>query len=157
MDSWYREQLRNAVPPLIEKWQRLMGVRVERYFIQRMKTKWGSCNQRTKSIRLNTDLARKPRECLEYIVVHEMAHLLERTHNDRFVALMDRFMPKWQFRREILNSLPLRQENWDYLQVRGGVCACLGDSMSVYPHEFPPGALLGRDFLNKCQQRLKTP
>jgi predicted metal-dependent hydrolase len=79
-----------------------------------MKTKWGSCNPRSRSIRLNTDLARKPRECLEYIVVHEMAHLLERTHNVRFVALMDRFMPKWQSRRESLNCLPLRQVNWDY-------------------------------------------
>lgn len=114
MESWYRDQLRNAVPPLIEKWQRLMGVKVERHFFQRMKTKWGSCNQRTKSIRLNTDLARKPRECLEYIVVHEMAHLLERTHNDRFTSLMDRFMPKWQYRREMLNNMPLRHEHWDY-------------------------------------------
>jgi predicted metal-dependent hydrolase len=114
LDTWYREQLREAAPRVIEKWQRLMGVKVERHFIQRMKTKWGSCNQHSRSIRLNTDLARKPRECLEYIVVHEMAHLLERTHNDRFVALMDRFMPKWHFRRELLNSLPLRHENWGY-------------------------------------------
>jgi predicted metal-dependent hydrolase len=114
LDTWYRDLLRKAVPPLIAKWERLMGVKVERHFIQRMKTKWGSCNDRTKTIRLNTDLARKPRECLEYIVVHEMAHLLERTHNERFVALMDRFMPKWQFRRETLNNLPLRHENWDY-------------------------------------------
>ena len=77
LEEWHRDQLRNAVPPLIKKWERLMGVNVRHVFIQRMKTKWGSCNHRTGSIRLNTDLARKPRECLEYIVVHEMAHLLE--------------------------------------------------------------------------------
>jgi predicted metal-dependent hydrolase len=114
LDKWYRELLRVAVPPLIEKWERLMGVKVKGHFIQRMKTKWGSCNHFAKTIRLNTDLARKPRECLEYIVVHEMAHLLERTHNDRFLGIMDRFMPKWQFRREILNRLPLHHEDWEY-------------------------------------------
>jgi hypothetical protein len=78
---------------LIEKWERLIGARVRRFFVQRMKTKWGSCNDRVGSIRLNTDLARKPLECLEYIVVHEMVHLLEPTHNARFMALMDQFMP----------------------------------------------------------------
>jgi predicted metal-dependent hydrolase len=114
LDEWHREQLRNAIPPLIEKWGRLAGVEVRRVFVQRMKTKWGSCNHRAGSIRLNTDLARKPRECLEYIVVHEMAHLLEPTHNERFVALMDKFMPNWQSRRETLNRLPVRHETWNY-------------------------------------------
>jgi hypothetical protein len=114
LEEWQREQLRNAVPPLIKKWERLMGVRVRRFFVQRMKTKWGSCNHRVGSIRLNTDLARKPRECLEYIVVHEMAHLLEPTHNARFMALMDQFMPKWQSHREVINRLPVRHESWDY-------------------------------------------
>ncbi len=114
IEEWYRDQLRCAVPPLVEKWQRLIGVKVQRFFVQRMKTKWGSCNHRAGSIRVNTDLARQPRECLEYILVHEMIHLLEPTHNDRFIALMDQFMPKWQFRREILNSLPLRHEHWGY-------------------------------------------
>ena len=89
-------------------------MKVGRVFVQRMKTKWGSCNPRTRSIRLNTDLAKKPRECLEYIVVHEMAHLLEPTHNARYIALMDRFLPKWQFCRDILNHLPVRHERWDY-------------------------------------------
>jgi predicted metal-dependent hydrolase len=79
-----------------------------------MKTKWGSCSPANQAIRLNTDLAKKPRECLEYIVVHEMVHLLEPTHNARFVALMDQFMPKWQFFRELLNSLPVRHERWGY-------------------------------------------
>jgi predicted metal-dependent hydrolase len=114
VEEWHREQLRKAVPPLIEKWERLMGVGVRRVFVQRMKTKWGSCNDRAGSIRLNTDLARKPRECLEYIVVHEMVHLLEPTHNARFMELMAQFMPKWQFHRDVLNRLPVRHESWDY-------------------------------------------
>ena len=79
-----------------------------------MKTKWGSCNRATGCIRLNTDLAKKPRECLEYIVVHEMAHLLEPTHNTRFVSLMDQFMPQWRIYRDVLNQLPLRQVTWKY-------------------------------------------
>jgi predicted metal-dependent hydrolase len=114
LEEWHREQLRLAILPLIKKWERLMGVRVRRFFVQRMKTKWGSCNHRTGSIRLNTDLARKPRECLEYIVVHEMVHLLESTHNERFMALMNQFMPKWQSHRNDLNRLPVRHESWDY-------------------------------------------
>jgi len=112
--EWYREQLKNVIPELIAKWEPLMGVKIERFFVQRMKTKWGSSNPRRRSIRLNTDLAKKPSECLEYIVVHEMAHLLESTHNKRFLALMDQFMPKWQFYRAELNRLPVRHEHWDY-------------------------------------------
>jgi len=114
VEEWHREQLRKAVPPLIEKWERLMGIRVKRFFVQRMKTKWGSCNDRAGPIRVNTDLARKPKECLEYIVVHEMVYLLEPTHNARFMALMDQFMPKWQSHRHVLNRLPVRHERWDY-------------------------------------------
>jgi len=94
VEQWYREQLKQAVPPLIAKWEPLIGVRVGRFFVQRMKTKWGSCNPRAHTIRLNTDLAKKPRECLEYVVVHEMVHLREPTHNARFIAMMDQFMPK---------------------------------------------------------------
>jgi predicted metal-dependent hydrolase len=90
------------------------GSEVERFFVQRMKTKWGSCSPAIAAIRLNTDLARKPRECLEYIVVHEMAHLLEPTHNSRFIALMDQYMPQWRFHREVLNRLPVRHESWGY-------------------------------------------
>lgn len=114
IEEWLRAQIREAVPPLVKKWERAMGVEVRNIFIQRMKTKWGSCNHRAGSIRLNTDLARKPRECLEYIIVHEMAHLVEPTHNDRFVALMNRLMPKWRSHRDLLNSLPVRHEGWDY-------------------------------------------
>ena len=91
-----------------------MHVKVEQLFVQKMKTKWGSCSPGSASIRLNTDLAKKPRECLEYIVVHEMAHLLEPTHNSRFIALMDLFMPNWRFYREGLNRLPVRHEIWRY-------------------------------------------
>lgn len=114
VEGWYREQLKKAVSPLIAKWESLMGVTVNRFFVQRMKTKWGSCNRDTGNIRLNTELAKKPPECLEYIVVHEMAHLLEPTHNDRFKALMDRFMPKWQFFLSRLNLLPVSHEDWSY-------------------------------------------
>lgn len=114
LEEWYREQLKVAIPSLIAKWQPLMGVKVKRFFVQRMKTKWGSCNSGFGSIRLNTELAKKPRECLEYIVVHEMAHLLEPTHNSRFISLMDKFIPKWKFYRDELNRLPVRHEDWAY-------------------------------------------
>ncbi|MEO8384693.1 MAG: SprT family zinc-dependent metalloprotease [Betaproteobacteria bacterium] len=114
LDAWYREQIKEAIPPLIAKWERLMGVKVAVVRVRRMKTKWGSCNPRAGSILLNLDLAKKPRECLEYLVVHEMVHLLEPTHNARFVSLMDQFMPKWQFHRDELNRLPVRHESWTY-------------------------------------------
>lgn len=111
---WYREQIKAVALDLIAKWAPLLGVSVGRVFVQQMKTKWGSCNPRARSIRLNTELAKKPRECVEYIVVHEMVHLLEPTHNARFVALMDQFMPTWQFCRQKLNRLPVRHADWDY-------------------------------------------
>ena len=114
VEEWYRRQLKKAVPPLIARWEPLVGVKVERFFVQRMKTKWGSCNHRARTIRLNTELAKKPWECLEYIVVHEMTHVLEPTHNACFVALMDQFMPQWQFYRDQLNRLPVSHEDWAY-------------------------------------------
>jgi predicted metal-dependent hydrolase len=114
LEEWHRSQLKAAAPQVIAKWEPLMGVKVERFFVQRMKTKWGSCSPGAGSIRLNTDLAKKPRECLEYIVVHEMAHLLEATHNSRFLALMDRFLPQWRGYRDALNRLPVRHESWGY-------------------------------------------
>ncbi|MGA2502488.1 MAG: SprT family zinc-dependent metalloprotease [Anaerolineales bacterium] len=114
LEAWFREQLKPAVLPLIAKWEPQLDVHVSHFFVQLMKTRWGSCNPDTGSIRLNTELAKKPRECLEYIVVHEMVHLLEPTHNRRFVALIDQFMPNWQFVRDILNQLPVRHENWIY-------------------------------------------
>jgi len=114
MEEWYREQLKNAVPPLVVKWEPLIGVTLDRFFVQRMKTKWGSCNPASNSIRLNTELAKKPRECLEYVIVHEMVHLLEPTHNAHFVSLMDQLMPQWGFHRGQLNQLPVRHEQWIY-------------------------------------------
>lgn len=113
IEAWYREQIRHAAPPLIAQWQPLIGVKVRRLFVQRMKAKWGSCNTATGCIRLNTDLARKPRECLEYVIVHEMVHLLEPTHDARFRSLIDRFMPRWRLHRELLNQLPVRHEHWE--------------------------------------------
>jgi predicted metal-dependent hydrolase len=107
LDAWYRGQVREAALPIIARWEPLLGVRVERLFVQRMKTRWGSCNPRTAGVRLNSDLARKPLECLEYVVVHEMAHLLEPSHNARFKALMDRFIPNWKELKAALNRAPL--------------------------------------------------
>ena len=112
--QWYREQVKAYVPDLIAKWEPIIDSKVKRVFVQKMKTKWGSCNPAAGNIRLNTDLARKPRECLEYIIVHEMIHLLAPTHNAKFVALMDQFMPQWRIRRGQLNQLPICHENWVY-------------------------------------------
>ena len=114
VEAWYRQQLKQAVPPLLARWEPLMGVKVERFFVQRMKTKWGSCNHRARTLRLNTELVKKPRECLEYIVSHEMTHLLEPTHNARFLALMDQCMPQGRFYRDQLNRLPVSHEDWAY-------------------------------------------
>ena len=112
--QWYREQIKAAVPALIAKWEPMVGVNVKRVFVQKMKTKWGSCNPGSCSVRLNTDLAKKPRECLEYILVHEIVHMLEPTHNAHFVAIMDRLMPQWRVCREQLNQLPVCHERWSY-------------------------------------------
>lgn len=114
LERWYRAQLKAAVPAVIAKWEPLMHVKVDRFFVQRMKTKWGSCSRTSGSIRLNTELAKKPKECLEYIVVHEMAHFLEPTHNHRFIGLMDLLMPNWLFLQARLNRLPVRHESWRY-------------------------------------------
>ncbi|WP_286159335.1 YgjP-like metallopeptidase domain-containing protein [Janthinobacterium sp. HH01] len=102
LDGWYRQQIRDVVPALLDKWEPLLGVKVIKVFVQRMKTKWGSCTPRLGYIRFNTDLAKKPPECLEYIVVHELVHLLEPTHNEKFSELMDLYLPHWQhFRKEL--------------------------------------------------------
>ncbi|MGQ0813087.1 MAG: M48 family metallopeptidase [Gemmatimonadota bacterium] len=114
VDKWYREQIKLAVPPLVAEWAPLIGVELEHFFVQRMKSKWGSCNHDARTIRLNSELAKKPAECLEYIVVHELVHLIEPTHNPHFTALMDRFMPNWRHKRQVLNRLPVRREMWSY-------------------------------------------
>lgn len=110
--EWYRAQLKAAVPSLLARWEPVLGASVERYFVQRMKTKWGSCNHRAGTIRLNTELAKKPPELLEYVLVHELVHLLEPTHNRRFVAIMDWAVPGWRQYRRALNSLPLAHDEW---------------------------------------------
>ena len=114
VEEWCREQLKQAVPRLIAKWEPKVGVKVARVFVQKMKTKCGSCNPDTGSIRLNTNLAKKPPQCLEYIVVHELVHLLERQHNDRFTALMDKNLAHWRQLRKLLNAAPLGHEAWSY-------------------------------------------
>ena len=108
LDAWYREQIKDAAPLLIQKWEKLMCVTVSNFYVQKMKTKWGSCNVESNNIRLNSELAKKPIEYLEYVIVHELAHLIEPTHNSRFVSLMEQFMPKWKAYRDQLNQLPLQ-------------------------------------------------
>src|ERR1700704_357717 len=111
---WYREMLREKVSLLISKWEPIIGVRVANWDIRRMKTRWGTCNFLDRRIWLNLELAKKTPSCLEYIVVHEMVHLLERHHNERFTGYMDRFMPGWRMRRKELNRAPLSHEDWTY-------------------------------------------
>jgi predicted metal-dependent hydrolase len=112
--GWYRQTLKAAAQPLIGVWERRLRVEVHRLFVQQMRTKWGSCNTTARSIRLNTELARKPRECLEYVVLHELVHLIERRHDERFKQYMDRFMPQWRQYRDELNRAPLAHVDWRY-------------------------------------------
>jgi predicted metal-dependent hydrolase len=108
MDAWYRAQLKNALPELIVKWENMMNVRVRQFGIKKMKTRWGSCNQGAQRIWLSLELAQKTPECLEYVVVHEMAHFLERKHNAVFYNNMDKYLPRWRFVKKELNGLPVR-------------------------------------------------
>jgi len=112
--QWYRAQLKELIPPLLAKWQRALKVKARACGVKKMKTKWGSCNPTTGSLWLNLELAKKPGQCLEYILVHELVHLLERHHNDRFMAVMDEFLPNWRARRNLLNSAALGHEEWEY-------------------------------------------
>jgi predicted metal-dependent hydrolase len=112
LSEWYREQLKTAVPDVIAEWAPKIGVAVGKVYVRQMKTKWGSCNAQSCSIRLNTELAKKPRACVEYVVIHELVHLVEPTHNARFTGIMDRIMPNWRLRRDLLNELPVSHEDW---------------------------------------------
>lgn len=112
MHEWHRQLLHAVVPDMIARWEPRLRVKVAGYFLQRMKTKWGSCNHSAGNIRLNTELVKKPRDLVEYVVVHEMLHLLEPTHSERFVALLTRHWPHWQESRTELNALPLSTETW---------------------------------------------
>ena len=114
MQRWYRRHLQEQLPPLLEKWEPKLGVSVDEVRIKKMKTLWGSCNIEAKRIWLNLELAKKPSSCLVYILVHEMVHLLERKHNDRFRALMDGFLPQWRAYQDELNRVPLAYEDWGY-------------------------------------------
>ncbi len=112
--TWYRQQLKLLIPPLISQWDATIGVKVSDWGVKHMKTKWGTCNVPAHRVWLNLELAKKPVQCLEYVLVHEMIHLLERHHNDRFATLMDGFLPSWRLYRDELNRAPLRHETWDY-------------------------------------------
>ena len=114
MQEWYRARLKARVEPLIKKWQEIIGVQINEWAIKQMKTKWGSCNIEKKRIWINLELAKKPEHCLEYIIVHEMVHFLERNHTERFVAHMDKFIPLWRNHKQELNQFPLAHEDWSY-------------------------------------------
>jgi predicted metal-dependent hydrolase len=114
MTAWYRARLGDHIPDLVRRWETELGLAVNEVRIKKMKTKWGSCNIEARRIWLNLELAKKPQRCIEYIFVHELIHLVERHHNDRFRALMDRYLPDWRTRRDELNDAPLAHEKWDY-------------------------------------------
>lgn len=112
--EWHKVLLHNTVPALIQKWEQKLKVRVSAYFLQRMKTKWGSCNPRARNIRLNTELVKKPKDLLEYVIVHEMVHLLEPTHTERFISTLAENYPSWREARAELNELPLSAQDWKW-------------------------------------------
>lgn len=111
--EWYRVQLKELAGPLLTKWQKTLHVQVSSWGVRKMKTKWGSCNPLTGHVLVNLELAKKPVQCLEYVIVHELVHLLERKHNDRFIALIDKHLPNWKQYRDELNASPLGAEVWE--------------------------------------------
>lgn len=112
LNEWYRRHMKSLIPEIIAEWQPILGVQVADWGIKKMKTRWGSCNIEDRRVWLNLELAKKSPHCLEYVLVHELVHLLERHHNDRFKALMDQFLPQWQLYRDELNESPLAHEDW---------------------------------------------
>ena len=136
MHEWHKALLHEAVRDLIERWEPKLGVDVAGYFLQRMKTKWGSCNHRARTIRLNTELLKKPKDLLEYVVVHEMLHLLEPTHSERFLGLMSKHYPAWREARVELNELPLAAASWND--------QCAGASAHLNGNLHPAAAALTR-------------
>ncbi len=114
VNEWYRAELKKLIPLLIEKWSNQFGVTVNDWQVKHMKTKWGTCNIEKKRIWVNLELAKKPIPCLEYLIVHELVHLIERHHNDRFLTLMEKHMPQWKFYKEELNRLPVSHGEWTY-------------------------------------------
>lgn len=114
LNNWYREELKKIIPDLLDKWQPIVGKKADDWGIKKMKTKWGSCNIEQRRIWLNLELAKKPPECMEYILVHELVHLYERNHNEHFKSLLDQFLPNWRMAQKLLNKSPLAHEEWKY-------------------------------------------
>jgi predicted metal-dependent hydrolase len=114
LNDWYRQHMKELVPDLIAEWQPIIGVQVADWGIKKMKTRWGSCNTKDHRVWLNLELAKKSLHCIEYVLVHEMVHLLERKHSERFKELMDKFLPQWRLYRDELNQAPLAHEEWAY-------------------------------------------
>lgn len=114
LNEWYRAELKTRIPEIIQKWEKIMKVNVAEFHVKQMKTKWGTCNIDKRRIWLNLELAKKPLHCLEYIIVHEMVHLLERHHNDRFRHYMDTYLPNWKALKTELNKLPVSHAEWEY-------------------------------------------
>ena len=114
LDEWYRNQLRQILKKIVVKWEERIGIKIEELYIKKMRTKWGSCNIESKRIWINLELAKKDIECIEYILVHEMVHFLERNHNNNFIAYMNRFLPEWKVIRDTLNKAPVSHIDWAY-------------------------------------------
>lgn len=114
LNEWYRKQLKNQIPFIIDKWEKIIDITVNDWGVKQMKTKWGTCNIEEKRIWINLELAKKPLHCLEYIIVHEMLHLLERNHTEQFLAYMDKYLPNWKTLKDELNRLPVSYSNWTY-------------------------------------------
>ncbi len=114
MNEWYRAELKKQMPAIIDKWEKILNVKVNNWQVKQMKTKWGSCNIEQKRILVNLELAKKPERCLEYIIAHEMLHLLERHHNDRYLYYIDTYLPNWRQLKTELNKLPVSHADWSY-------------------------------------------
>jgi predicted metal-dependent hydrolase len=114
LQEWYRKELKVLIPSVVARWEKTMGLKVTEWGVKKMKTRWGTCNPSARRIWINLELAKKPVQCLDYIVLHEMVHLLERHHDERFIDHMDEFLPRWRSLRDLLNSFPLRHEKWVY-------------------------------------------
>ncbi len=114
LEEFYRNELKKRIPELIEKWEKKIGVKVSAWGVKKMTTKWGTCNREAKRIWINLELAKKPISCLEYIIVHEMVHIIERHHNDKFMSLMTKHLPKWKQLKNELNTSPVSHIDWEY-------------------------------------------
>ena len=114
MTEWYRAELKKQIPAIVEKWEKILKVKVNGWQVKQMKTKWGSCNREKKRVWINLELAKKPERCLEYIIVHEMVHFLERHHKDTFLYYMDTYLPNWKKLKTELNKLPASHADWKY-------------------------------------------